>query len=161
MKYVSGSEKDTFNFAKKFAKTLHGGEVIGLIGDLGAGKTVFAKGLAAGLGVKQKITSPTFVLMRVYPIESRGAGISPKAKLFNRVNPVKKEKIKNFIHIDAYRLKSAADLESIGAKEYFSDPMSVVLIEWADRVKKIFSKKKILISIEIKKQQRRLLKILS
>ncbi|MFA6250976.1 MAG: tRNA (adenosine(37)-N6)-threonylcarbamoyltransferase complex ATPase subunit type 1 TsaE [Candidatus Shapirobacteria bacterium] len=121
MKYVSGSEKDTFNFAKKFAKTLKGGEAIGLIGDLGAGKTVFAKGLAAGLGIKQKITSPTFVLMRVYP--------------------VKKVRIKNFIHIDAYRLKSAADLEAIGAKEYFSDPVSVILIEWADRVKKMLPKK--------------------
>jgi tRNA threonylcarbamoyladenosine biosynthesis protein TsaE len=138
MKYVSGSEKDTFNFAKKFAKTLHGGEVIGLIGDLGAGKTVFAKGLAAGLGVKQKINSPTFVLMRVYP--------------------VKKVKIKNFIHIDAYRLKSAADLAAIGAKEYFSDPSSIVLIEWADRIKAL-PKNKIIISFNCKNERERLLNI--
>jgi tRNA threonylcarbamoyladenosine biosynthesis protein TsaE len=134
MKYVSDSEKDTFNFAKKFAKTLHGGEVIGLVGNLGSGKTVFAKGLASGLGISQKITSPTFVLMRVYP--------------------VKKTKIKNFIHIDAYRLKSAADLEAIGAKEYFSDPISVVLIEWADKVKKMLPKKIQIIKIIIKENQR-------
>lgn len=116
MDYISNSEKDTFNFAKKFAKNLKGGEVVGLIGDLGAGKTVFAKGLASGLGIKQKITSPTFVLMRIYP--------------------VKKGSIRNFIHIDAYRLKSAAGLAAIGAKEYMNDPESIVLIEWADRVKK-------------------------
>ena len=141
MKYVSTSEKDTFNFAKKFAKTLRGGEVIGLVGNLGAGKTVFAKGLAAGLGIKQKITSPTFVLMKVYPVESRKAKISSKTKLFNGVNPVKKASIKNFIHIDAYRLKSDADLEAIGAREYLSDPSSVTLIEWADRLKKFLPSK--------------------
>lgn len=124
MKYVSASEKDTFNFAKKFAKNLRGGEVIGLIGDLGAGKTVFAKGLASGLGIKQKITSPTFVLMRIYPVKSRP--------------------IKNFVHIDAYRLKSAAGLAAIGAREYMNDPGSIVLIEWADRVKKILPAAKII-----------------
>ena len=157
MIYVSASEKDTFNFAKKFAETLHGGEVIGLVGDLGAGKTVFAKGLAAGFGVKQKITSPTFVLMRVYPVESRGAGILLKAKLFNRVIPVKKTRIKNFIHIDAYRLKSAADLGAIGAKEYLSDPSSMVLIEWADKVKKILPENVIYINIKILKDKRNLI----
>jgi len=133
VKYASHSEKDTFNFAKNFAKNLKGGELIGLVGELGAGKTVFAKGLGAGLGIKQKITSPTFVLMRIYP--------------------VKKRSIKNFIHIDAYRLKSAADLKAIGAQEYFSDPSSVVLIEWADRVKKIIPHAMI-INIEIIKSSR-------
>ena len=133
VKYVSASEKETFNFAKKFAKNLKGREIIGLVGDLGAGKTVFAKGLAAGLGIKQKITSPTFVLMRIYPVN--------------------KKRIKNFVHIDAYRLKTAADLETIGAKEYFSDPSSIVLIEWADKVKKIIPHA-IIINIEIIKSSR-------
>lgn len=134
MKHLSNSEKETFDFAKKFAKKLKGGEVLGLIGDLGAGKTVFAKGLAAGLGIKQKITSPTFVLMKVYPVN--------------------KKSIKNLVHIDAYRLKSERDLEAIGATEYFSDPSSVVLIEWADRVKKILPKNNKEVKILIKKTRR-------
>jgi tRNA threonylcarbamoyladenosine biosynthesis protein TsaE len=137
MKHVSISEKDTFNFAKKFAQKLEGGEVIGLIGDLGAGKTVFAKGLAAGLGIKQKITSPTFVLMRIYP--------------------VKNERIKNFVHIDTYRLKAAADLEAIGAKEHFSNPSSIVLVEWADRVRKILPKKSFYININLVGNKRSLI----
>lgn len=128
MEYLSRSEKDTLNFAKKYAGNLKGGEVIGLVGDLGAGKTVFAKGLAAGLGVKQKILSPTFVLMRVYPVNNKS--------------------IKTFVHIDAYRLKTPADLEAIGAKDYFNDPAAVVLIEWADRVKKILPTNKILITLK-------------
>ncbi len=159
MKYDSASEKDTFDFAKKFARTLKGGEVIGLIGELGAGKTVFARGLAAGLGLKQKITSPTFVLMRVYPVESRKAGISSKTKLFNGVNPVKRGTIKNFVHIDAYRIKTAGDLEAIGAQEYLADPESIVLIEWADRVKKLWPRKSTKIFFEQKNERQRLLKI--
>lgn len=127
MKFVSTSEKDTFNFAKKFAKTLKGGEVIGLIGDLGAGKTVFASGLAAGLGIKQKITSPTFVIMRVYPI--------------------KRKTTKILVHIDAYRLKYAANLEAIGGKEYFGQPDTVTVIEWADKIKKILPKKTLQVNI--------------
>ena len=61
--FTSQSEKQTLGFAKNLAKTLKGGEVIGLIGDLGVGKTVFARGLARGLGIKRKINSPTFVLL--------------------------------------------------------------------------------------------------
>jgi tRNA threonylcarbamoyladenosine biosynthesis protein TsaE len=119
MQKITNSEKETFEFAKKFAKKLKGGEVIGLVGDLGAGKTVFVKGLAAELGVKQNITSPTFVLMKVYKIRNL------------------KSEIRNLIHIDAYRVKNAEDLTAIGAKEYFNRPDAITVIEWADKIKKI------------------------
>ena len=66
MKVISKSEKDTFSLAKKIAAQLKGGEVLCLIGDLGAGKTAFTKGIAAGLKIKNIITSPTFVLMKIY-----------------------------------------------------------------------------------------------
>ncbi|NCQ16448.1 tRNA (adenosine(37)-N6)-threonylcarbamoyltransferase complex ATPase subunit type 1 TsaE, partial [Candidatus Falkowbacteria bacterium] len=117
MRLISRSEKQTFNFAKNFSKRLKGGEVIGLIGNLGAGKTIFTKGLAAGLGIIKNITSPTFVLMRVYPVKSR--------------------RIKQLVHIDAYRVKSARDLTAIGADEYFGRPDTITAIEWADKIKKI------------------------
>lgn len=134
MRFLSTSEKQTFDFAKNFSKKLKGGEVLGLIGDLGAGKTVFSRGLAKGLGIKKKITSPTFVLMRVYP--------------------VKKKRIKFFVHIDAYRIKSARDLEAIGAKEYFGRPDAITVIEWPDKIKKILPKKSKIIIIKHQKNLR-------
>lgn len=116
MEIITKSEKETFEFARKFAKTLKGGEIIGLIGDLGAGKTVFVKGLAAGLGVKQTVNSPTFVLMKIYPV--------PKHKT-----------IKTLCHIDAYRIKNADELTAIGANEYFDKKNVITIIEWTDKIK--------------------------
>ncbi len=137
MRQITSSEKETFNFAKKFAKRLKGGEIIGLIGDLGAGKTVFAKGLAAGLGVKKNITSPTFVLMKVYQ--------------------TKYPNIKYLIHIDAYRLKTPEDLITIGAEEYFNRPDAVTVIEWADKIKKVLPKKARFVIIKITKDKREMI----
>jgi len=157
MKFLSTSEKQTYNFAKKFSKKLTGGEVLGLVGNLGAGKTIFTKGLAAGLGIKKSITSPTFVLMRLYPVKSsRLAGrILPKAKLFNRVYPIAKHQtIRLLVHIDAYRVKSANDLIAIGADEYFSRPDAITVIEWADKIKKILPRKTKFITITYKNNSR-------
>ncbi len=125
MKVVSHSEKETQKLAVNFAKTLKGGETIGLIGDLGAGKTAFVKGMAKGLAIKKVITSPTFVVMKVYP--------------------VKHETVKYFVHVDAYRVKNAASLTGIGLEDYIKSNNSVVVIEWADLVKGILPKDKILI----------------
>lgn len=130
MKITTKSEKQTLNLGKKFALELKGGEVIGLIGELGAGKTVFIKGLAQGLNIKNIITSPTFVLMKVYKI---------------------KGPIKNLCHVDAYRLKSAQDLIDIGIKDYLNKKTVVTVIEWADQVKNILPKNKILVKIKIGK----------
>lgn len=136
-KIITNSETETFALGKKIAKTLKGSEVIGLIGDLGTGKTIFTKGLAAGLGIKQNINSPTFVLMRVYKIRSQ------------------KSEVKNFVHIDAYRLKSTQDLIAIGGQEYFNRPNTITVIEWADKIKKVLPKKTRLIKITIKGKNRR------
>lgn len=130
MKYLTISEKQTFNLAKNFAKKLEGGEIIGLVGDLGAGKTIFTKGLAAGLGIKQIVNSPTFVLMKVYQILNN------------------KFQISNFVHIDSYRIKSEQDITTIGAQEYFTRPDTVTIIEWADKIKKILPKKTRFVNIK-------------
>jgi len=134
MKFLSTAEKQTFAFAKKLAKQLAGGQTLGLIGNLGAGKTVFAKGLAAGLGVKKPVTSPTFVLMRVYPVKS--------------------PTIKRLVHVDAYRVKSARDLIAIGAADYFNCPDTITVIEWADKIKTILPKKAKFVKISINKTSR-------
>ena len=135
MRFISHSEKATFNFSKKFSKTLASGAVLGIIGNLGAGKTVFTKGLAAGLGIKQHITSPTFVLMKIYSVK-------------------KHKQIKHLVHIDAYRLKSACDLSAIGAGEYFSRPDTITVIEWADKIKQILPKKAKFVKISINNNTR-------
>lgn len=138
MKKLTTSDKQTFALAKKFAKTLKGGEVLALSGNLGAGKTVFTKGLATGLGIKKIVNSPTFLLMNIYQAKGN---------------------IKQLIHIDTYRLNKASDLVDIGASDYFGDPSNVVVIEWADKVKKFLPKKRIEINIEIKKENQRLIEI--
>lgn len=117
-KIISHNEKETLSFGQSYAKELKGGEVLALFGDLGAGKTVFAKGLAKGLGLKTKVNSPTFNILKLY--SSKGV-----------------KKIKYFCHVDAYRLGSASDLEAIGIKDFMREPGTVVLIEWAEKIKSL------------------------
>lgn len=137
---ITNSEKETFEFGEKIAKSLKGGEVIGLIGNLGAGKTIVSKGIAKGLGVKQTVNSPTFTIMKVYPI--------PNSKIPNS----------KFVHIDAYRLKSADELTAIGALEYFNRPDTIVVIEWSDKVKKILTNNTKKIKIKINDNKRTIIK---
>jgi tRNA threonylcarbamoyladenosine biosynthesis protein TsaE len=118
MEITTKSEKATYGFAKTFAKTLKAGEVIGLIGDLGAGKTIFTKGLAAGLGIKETVNSPTFVLMKIYPVKNH-------------------KTIKQLCHIDAYRIKNFRDAINIGIEEYLNSQSTITIIEWADNIKEI------------------------
>lgn len=107
MKYVSESEQQTMDIAFSFAQSLRGGEVILLNGELGAGKTTFSKGLALGLGVEERITSPTFTLLNVYE----------SGRL-------------NLYHFDMYRLAEESDLD-YGFDEYYGKKDSVCLIEWS------------------------------
>lgn len=140
-KITTHSEKETFDFARSYAKKLLGGEVIGLIGELGAGKTVFTKGLAAGLGVKENVNSPTFVLMKIYEIRD------PRSI------------IRNLIHIDAYRLAKPEELSAIGAPEYFGRPDTVAIIEWADKIRSVLPDKFVLITIMAKDKKHRKINI--
>jgi tRNA threonylcarbamoyladenosine biosynthesis protein TsaE len=137
-KIISNNEKETFEAAQDFAAQLKGGEVIGLVGDLGAGKTVWVRGLAAGLGIKKGVCSPTFVVMKIYNIKN------------------KKSTIKRICHIDAYRTKSEKDLESLGIEEFLNDKSTITIIEWADLAKRILPKKSLIIKINYnsKKDQR-------
>src|SRR3989344_3127668 len=114
MKHLTTSEKQTFNLGKKIAKTLKGGEVLALSGDLGAGKTVLTKGLAAGLGVKGIVNSPTFVLMKIHPLQATSYKLQDK----------------KLVHIDCYRLTKPQELTNIGASEYFNQLGTIVVIEW-------------------------------
>ncbi len=125
MEFVSKSVKDTMNFAEKFAKSFSGGEVVCLNGDLGAGKTVFSKGIAKGLGVKTTVVSPTFTIMCIY-----SDGRLP------------------LCHFDMYRLSSGLEAEEFGFSEYINSKNNVCLIEWSENVADILPKKRINITIE-------------
>ncbi|MCD4694500.1 tRNA (adenosine(37)-N6)-threonylcarbamoyltransferase complex ATPase subunit type 1 TsaE [bacterium] len=137
---ITKSDKETFDFAKDFSKGLKGGEVIFLEGDLGAGKTVFTKGLSRGLGYGKNVSSPTFVLMRVYELE-------------------KNKKINTICHVDAYRLGSEDELLSIGIKDYINEPKTIVIIEWSNKIKKKIAEKVVKIKISFKSETSREIKI--
>lgn len=115
----------TKQFAMRMAKDIvsvksNHARVIALSGNLGAGKTTFVQGFAQTLGIKTPIQSPTFVLMKIYSLE--------------------KKYLKHLIHIDAYRIESPQELEHLGFHELLNDKDGVILIEWADRIKKILPK---------------------
>ncbi|MBL7141782.1 tRNA (adenosine(37)-N6)-threonylcarbamoyltransferase complex ATPase subunit type 1 TsaE [Patescibacteria group bacterium] len=141
MKTITQSERQTINLGKKLAQNFCGGEIIGLIGELGTGKTVFIKGLAQGLGIKKTITSPTFVLMKVYPISNQPRS---KASLLRG----RQSAVKNFVHVDAYRLSSGKDLIDIGLKDWLGKSDTVTVIEWADRAMDILPKNSIIIKLK-------------
>ena len=109
--------------AKEILRAQHSkrARIIGLVGDLGGGKTTFLQGFARGLGIKEKITSPTFVIMK---------------------------RFRNFYHIDCYRIKKPKELLDLGFKKIISDPQNIVAIEWADRIKKILPRGTIWINFE-------------
>ena len=133
-KVITSSEKETLELGKKFAKGLKGGETIGLIGDLGSGKTVFTKGLAAGLGIKKHITSPTFVLMKIYEV---GKPLPTLPFIKGEESEARRGLIDQLVHIDAYRLQKGDELRAIGVDDFFNDENCVTVIEWADRVKDV------------------------
>ncbi len=126
MKVISTSSKSTARLARILADEVAQTPslvVLGLVGDLGAGKTTFIKGLVKGLGVRGRITSPTFLIMRKFHGGKR-----------------------NIYHIDAYRV-GRGDLLKLGFKEALKSP-NIIVVEWADKVKGILPPGTIWIKLE-------------
>lgn len=111
------AEKIISQWTDKERKKEEGALVIGLYGELGSGKTVFAQGAAESLGVTEKVNSPTFVIEKIYKI------LHPH--------------FTHLIHIDAYRLESEEELSALGWKDILSNERNIILIEWADRAEKL------------------------
>lgn len=124
-KIVTNSEKETEELASKIAKDIHTGAVVELIGDLGAGKTVFAKGFAKGLGISQTITSPTFALLNTYT--------GDKIQLN---------------HFDLYRVEDVEELVLMGFKEIFYSKDAISLIEWPQVAKDLLPQHRDIITIK-------------
>ena len=131
MESITTSSRMTEKLAGQFAKRLKPGLIVGLIGELGSGKTVFVRGLAKGIGIKTKVVSPTFILMRQY---------------------------QNLVHFDFYRVKSVGDALTCGLKDFLGKKDYICVVEWADKIKKILPKDTIIIKFEhIAKNKRRII----
>ena len=109
---ISRSETETENFAAELARRLAPGAVVTLNGDLGAGKTVFARGFARGLGITEPVSSPTYTIVQEYPLDGGG----------------------RLYHLDLYRINSPESALAFGVDEFFDAPDAYTLVEWAERI---------------------------
>jgi len=135
---LSKSLDDTLRIASEWLASLEKKEdealVVGLSGNLGSGKTAFVKAVAKELGIKEPVTSPTFVIEKIYTIGSNG-GNDPQ-KSYGGDTSVKSS-FGRLVHIDAYRLESARELEVLNFEELVGDPNNLILIEWPENVREI------------------------
>ncbi len=113
MRYESWSEKETFDIGRQIGDKASPGEIYLLEGDLGTGKTVFAKGFARGIGIKEPVTSPTFTILQEYE-----DGRMP------------------MYHFDVYRIADVEEMDELGYEAYFFGD-GVCLIEWASQIREI------------------------
>lgn len=134
---LSAMEKFSSQIAKQVLRlNTQRAVVLALQGELGAGKTTFVQGLAQELGIKERITSPTFVVMKKFSIFNASASLSTlsQSKGFQFSNK------RYLYHIDCYRLQGPEDLLVLGFQEIIADPRNIVAIEWADKIKPILPK---------------------
>jgi len=123
--------EETRDLGRRIGALLQPGEVVLLRGELGAGKTVLVQGIARGIGIDDPVTSPTFTLIHEY-----GSSDCP------------------LIHVDLYRLEKPEDLESIGLEEMF-DGLSVVVVEWSERMGRLTPAEYLLVQIRAEEGDRR------
>ena len=134
MEILTKSAKETKNFGRKISANLKGGETLALVGDLGSGKTTFVQGLAEGLGIDGRVTSPTFILMREHelPVDDKPSNIG---KLY---------------HLDLYRLEKniKREVEDLGLPDIWEKGEDVVVVEWAEKAKEVFPENTIWINFD-------------
>ena len=120
--FISQGPQETHAFGKNLGQTLRPGDVVALSGELGAGKTCLAQGIARGLGIPEeyRITSPTFTIINEYP-----------GRLI-------------LYHLDVYRLSGVRDLDEIGYEDCFNDK-GVVVVEWAEKIREALPKETLFI----------------
>jgi len=117
-----------------------GATVLGLQGDLGAGKTTFTKGVAKALGVEGVVTSPTFVIEKIYKLPAR---TRPNGSLSGRIaesGGTKSVRFSHLVHIDAYRLDNSNELLHIGWNDIVNERSNLILVEWPEKVADILPK---------------------
>lgn len=115
---ITNSANDTIEFGKSVARAVEKGAVISLVGDLGAGKTTFTKGVARGLGIMDNVTSPTFTILNEYAGEEK--------KLY---------------HFDFYRIEDPDELVELGFEDYFPSTDGLTIVEWVGKAPSVLPKK--------------------
>lgn len=136
MEYIVTGEDEMKQLGVRIAHTLKGGEVLELVGDIGAGKTTLTKGIAAGLGIAEDVQSPSFTISRTYETPS---GLQ-------------------LAHYDFYRLTDPGILLT-ELNDLVGDPETIVIIEWAEVVNEVLPTERITITIESPSEERRLVRI--
>lgn len=125
---MSLSSKETEKFGRLLGSLLRPGDVVCLYGELGAGKTVLARGIARGLGVEGPVTSPTFTLINEY------AGRLP------------------FFHMDMYRLAGPQEISDLGCEEYFYGE-GVTVIEWPERIEEVLPSERLNVYLKVQLEE--------
>lgn len=120
----TNSEKETWELGWKLAQEARPGQVFSLVGDLGVGKTVLTKGIAAGLGITEPVSSPTFTIVQIYE-----EGRLP------------------FYHFDVYRISDPEEMDEIGYEDYFYGD-GICLVEWANLIEELMPENTVQIQIE-------------
>jgi len=140
-KFITKSYRQTQKLGESLAKEIleipaqKHAVVLALSGNLGGGKTTFLQGFAKGLGVKDKVLSPTFVIMKRFKVPS--------------------STFQSFYHFDCYRFKKAEDILELNFKEIISNPKNIVAIEWPERIKKVLPKNTVWIKFTCPESRRR------
>lgn len=116
MQITLRSLAETQQLARKIAPRLRGGDILCLTGELGAGKTAFTKALAKELGVKTTVRSPSFNLLKTYPL------------------PKRLDRPQLLVHLDCYRLSQPQEINNIGLTDYLADPQALIIIEWPEKI---------------------------
>ncbi len=138
--YTTNSKEETLVLGQVLADEFMPTTLVTLSGNLGAGKTTLTQGILKAFGAKPPYTSPTFVIMKEYPLIEV------------------KNNIKRIYHVDAYRVEGQ-DLANIGFEEWCSDPNGLVLLEWPERIKELLPEKRIDISIKSQGEKTRKISI--
>lgn len=131
---ITNSPKQTQKIAELLVKTIskdsNNPNIFALQGDLGAGKTTFIQGIAKALKIKEKILSPTFVIMKKFPLDKK----LPFSELY---------------HFDCYRFDQPQEVLVLGFKEIINNPKNIVFIEWPEKIKTLIPKNAIWINFEV------------
>ena len=135
MKYITWSPRETSDLGRELAARLSGGEVVCLYGDLGSGKTTFISGVINYFRPKTRVLSPTFIIVRHYRFD--------------------KAPIINLFHADLYRLENKLSVKALGLAEYWTDPDTVFLMEWAEKMAGQLPENRIDISFRITGRDKR------
>ena len=134
-KYITNSADKTRKIGEDFSKNIRSGDFIALFGELGSGKTTFVQGLASGLGIKKRIISPTFIILRQYKISPLRSPSPLRQGFAGRAGHLRGGKT-TFYHVDLYRGNfDGESLAELGLAEIIENKKDIAAVEWSERMK--------------------------